>query len=404
MMKVLMKRDDLAHAVRERLQRLPEPFQAHYGVVPLPPPEDTIFLQEARSNHQRSLDMIARVDALAAELHDPYLISRILSRREAVSSSLIEGTNSTLDELLTGEEDDDKVLSAARQVRDYALTLDRFVPQAAAEGSQLFTPELISALHEEAMRHDPDYRDQPGMLRTGVVWIGGGGNIAYSTYNPPPPDEVPTCLAETARYMRCEGMQSVTQSLIVRMAVAHAHFEAVHPFRDGNGRVGRLLLPLMMAADGHIPLYLSPYIEANRIAYYAGLKAAQQSLDYDLMTSFFAGAVIATVEELFATRQALRALAERWKTRRKYRRGSAALRSLEILPDYPVITPKRLAARLGLSIPATLAGIGQLQEVGIMTERTGYKRNRIFAASEVLSVLNRPFGEQPLVEGVANEM
>lgn len=393
-----MKRDDLIHSVRERLKRLPEPHAAHYGVIPLPPPENSLTLKKSQALHRQALAMIERVDALAAELHDPYLISRLLSRREAVKSSAIEGTNSTLDELLSIEEDDENARSAARQVRDYATTLDRFVPRALEEGDALFTMELICALQAEAMRHDPDYPDQPGLLRSAVVWIGGGGQIAYSTYNPPPPDDVPACLADTVQYMRCEGMQSATQSLLMRMAVAHAHFEAVHPFRDGNGRVGRLLLPLMMAADGHTPLYLSPYIEANRAGYYAALKAAQQRLDWDILIGYLCDAVIATVAELFDTRQALRTLNEQWRSRRKFRAGSAALRLLEKLADHPVVTAKRLAERLNLSAPAVLTAIGQLEEVGILTERTGYRRNRIFAATEVLSILNRPFGSAPVDE------
>jgi Fic family protein len=201
-----MKRDDLTPAVRERLKRLPEPHASHYGVVPLPPPEHSITLQSALAAHRQALDMIARVDALAAELQDPYLVSRLLSRREAVTSSSIEGTNSTLDELLTIEEDSGTARDAARQVRDYVVALERFIPEAAAQEHGLFTADLFYALHAEAMRRDPDYPDQPGQLRSTVVWIGGQGQIAYSTFNPPPPADVPACLADTARYMRCEGM------------------------------------------------------------------------------------------------------------------------------------------------------------------------------------------------------
>jgi len=387
-----MKRDDLVAAVRDQLRRLPEPHAAHYGVVPLAPPEESILLSDAQLCHRQAVEMMARVDALASELHDPYLISRLLSRREAVSSSAIEGTNSTLDELLSVEEDDEASRDEAKQVRDYALTLERFIPRAREAGPGLFTAALMAELHAEAMQHDPHYLDEPGRTRDLVVWIGGGGQIAYSTFNPPPPSAVAACLDDNARYLRCEGMQAITQSLVIRMAIAHAHFEAVHPFRDGNGRVGRLMLPLMMAAEGHTPLYLSAYIEANKTGYYAGLKAAQQRLDWDPLVGFMAWAIVATVEELFATRAALRRLKEQWHTRRKFRAGSAAIRMLEALPDYPVLTAKRMADRLNLSIPAVLTGIGQLVDARVLVERTGYRRNRIFVAGEVLSIINRPFG------------
>ena len=258
-----MKRDDLSHAVRECLKRLPAPYQAHYGVAPLPPPEDSVAVGPVQQRHSAAIAAMGKVEALAASLSDPYLISRILPRREAVSSSAIEGTNSTLDELLSVEETEDADAGeAAVQVRDYARTLETLLPGAREQGRAVFTVDLVSDLHRSVMAGDPHYKDVPGALRQVVVWI-GARDIAYSTYNPAPPEDVPGCLAASMAYMRGEGMQVMQQSLITRMAVAHAHFEAVHPFRDGNGRVGRLLLPLMMAAEGNMPLYLSPYIEAR---------------------------------------------------------------------------------------------------------------------------------------------
>lgn len=394
-----MRRDDLCHAVRQRLERLPEPKAAHYGVVPQPPPEDGVVLGAGMASHQRAIGALARVSVLAEQMDDPYVVSRLLARREAVSSSSIEGTNSTLDELLSLEEDaSDEQRGAARQVRDYALILDRLVPQAAQQGAAIFTIELISELHREVMNSDPHYADVPGELRTSVVWIGGLRDIAYSSYNPPPPTKVEQCLADTVAYMRAEGMQVMTQSLIVRMAIAHAHFEAVHPYRDGNGRVGRLLLPLMMAAEGQVPLYLSPYIEAHKHAYYDSLKAAQQQLDWSAATAFMADAITGTVDELMATRDALSRLDNDWRTRRRYRKNSTALRALPLLANYPVMTAKHLSRRLGVSAPAANAAIEQLVESGVIEERTGYSRNRVFVATEVLTILNRPFGVEPFLQ------
>lgn len=395
-----MDRNALSHAVRERLERLPPPNAAHYGVVPAPPPETGIALSTAMASHGRAMDALARVALLAREFDDPYVVSRLLVRGEAVSSSSIEGTNSTLDELLSVEEDaTGETRDQALQVRDYALILDRAVPEAVALGPDIFTTEFIGTLHARAMQSDPNYRDVPGELRQCVVWIGGVRDIGYSTYNPPPPAAVPGCLGDTIEYMRAQGMQTMTQSIVGRMAIAHAHFEAVHPFRDGNGRVGRLLLPLMMAADGHVPLYLSPYIEAHKHAYYDALKAAQQRLDWASAIGFFADAITGTVDELMVTRQALTALAGDWQARRRHRRGSTAFRALAILPSYPVITARRLAERLAISAPAALSGIDQLVAAGILQERTGYSRNRVFVATEVLAILNRPFGEAPILRG-----
>lgn len=399
-----MRRSDLCHAVRQRLARLPAPYAAHYGVVPAAPPEGGLALGANLVRHQRAVAALGRVAALAEQIGDPYVVSRLLARREAVSSSSIEGTSSTLDELLSLEEEagDDR-RDAARQVRDYAMILDRLVPRAAQEGQAIFTTELVAGLHRAAMRNDRTYRDPPGALRDGVVWIGGVRDIAYSTYNPTPPARIADCLADTVAYLRGDGMQMMTQSLIARMAIAHAHFEAVHPFRDGNGRVGRLLLPLMMAAEGHVPLYLSPYIEAHKQAYYDALKAAQQQLDWGQATAFMADAITGTVDELLVTRDALSRLTAAWRTRRRFREKSAAQRALALLPDYPVFTAKRLAERLGVSAPAVGTAIDQLVAAGIVEERTGYSRNRVFAAGEVLRILNRPFGAPPVVDDAAGD-
>ena len=227
------------------------------------------------------------------------------------------------------------------------------------------------------MKDDPDYKDVPGKLRTGVVWIGGAGNIAYSSLNPPPPDDVPACLAQTVDYLRNEGMQQMTQGIITRMAIGHTHFEAVHPFRDGNGRVGRLLLPLMMAAEGHVPLYLSPYLEANKGNYYTSLKQAQQRLEWAPTISFMADAVTGTVAELMRTRNALSELSDRWKVRRKFRKSSAAARALDELPHYPVVTAKRLGELLDVSPPQAHQAIAQLTEAGILKERTGMRATAV---------------------------
>lgn len=391
-----MKRSDLSHHVRAALKRLPPPYASHYGVVPLAPPATSPSVIPVAREIQAASAALVRLETLAAELGDPWLVSRIVMRREAVSSSAIEGTHSTLDELLTVEETGDaEWVGAAAMVRDYALCLDAAVPMAIARGPTVFTEGLVKDLHRSVMRGDGGYADTPGESRTKVVWIGGRGDIAYSTYNPTPPEDIERCLGDNIAYMRGELDETLPPHIITRMAVAHAHFEAVHPFSDGNGRVGRLLLPLMMAAAGHAPLYLSPYIEAHRPAYYAALRAAQQRLDWAAMIGFVSDAVTATVAELLETRRALKELHAAWLARRRFRSGSAALRALALLPHYPVITVRRLAALLDLSEPQAALAVRQLQEAGILRERTGYRRNRLFAANEALSVINRPFGEEP---------
>jgi Fic family protein len=396
-----VQRENLAGPVLQQLKRLPEPYANHYGVVPLPPPEDAVRLSEALPRLRNATAALAKIATYAAELADPFVLSRILTRREAVSSSAIENTNSTLDELLNVEEDDNGAsgTAATAQVRDYARNLERVLPRAWKEGPRLFDQALIQELHRGVMEKDPDYKDEPGSLRSSVAWIGPRGNIAHSTYNPAPPADIVPALTQSVAYMRCEGMQATTQHLVTRMAIAHAHFEAIHPFRDGNGRVGRLLLPLMMAADGQTPLYLSPYIEAHKDDYYDALKAAQQRLDWDRCVGFFSDAVTGTLSELMATREAFRKLSDIWRGRQKFRQGSAALRALDLLPHYPVVTTKRLTTLLKVSQPVALDATNRLVKLGILQERTGYKRNRVFASREALDIINRPFGALPVLPG-----
>ncbi len=391
-----MRREELPAAVQRYLCRLPAPYGAHYGVVLPAPPREAIPLGDKSALISAADRAIGKAEALQANFPGAHSLDGILRRQEATASCMVEGIECDLEDLLTIEETQDGSASgAARQVRDYALALDQWIPVAQDRGHAVFTQDLISALHRQVMRDDDAYKDTPGRLRDRVVWIGGGASIAYSTFNPPPPAQVPKCLGEVIDYMQCDGMQVMTQGLLTWMAVAHAMFEAVHPFRDGNGRVGRLLLPLMMAAEGTVPLYLSPYIEAHKGAYHDALKAAQQRLEWDPIVGFMADAVVGTVAELLATRTALADLAQIWQTRRPFRQGSASLRALGLLPHYPVLTVNRLAEALDVSFKSAAGAMEQLAEAGIVTERTGYARNRIFVATEALVVINRPFGAEP---------
>ncbi len=392
-----MNRNELNANIRSTLVQLPPPHAHAYAVVPPAPPERGVMLQQAAAQHLAAEKAMAQVDAYAATLHDPYMVSRILTRQEAVSSSAIEGTYSTLDELLAAEETQDAdTRTSVRLVRRYATALQSYVRKAGERGPDIFTASLIRNIHQRMMRGDPDYPDRPGRLRQVTVWI-GGRDIAYSSFNPPPADRVAACLADNIAYMRADGLHAQQQSLLTRMAVAHAHFEAVHPFRDGNGRVGRMLLPMMMAAEGRTPLYLSAYIEARKDAYYSALKAAQQREDWPAMIGFLADAVVGSTAELMATRSALSRLVQHWKGRRAFRSNSSALLALGILPHYPVVTIGRLADLLKVTFPAASKAVAQLCDIGILRERTGYTRNRIFSAPEALSILNRPFGADPIL-------
>ena len=344
---------------------------------------------------------IQKADRIAATLPDHFALSRILVRQEAVNSSSMEGTHSTLDAVLEAEEseEDEEIDDATSQVKGYALALEDSMRAVQKIGREAFSLSFIQRLHVNVMMGDKDYKDVPGALRKSVVWIGGGKNMANSDFNPPPPLRVPRCMAEHVAYLRTDGMQPFQQSIILRVAIAHSHFEAVHPFRDGNGRVGRLLIPLLMAADGHAPLYLAPYIHINKPRYIDSLKAAQQRLNYAPLVNLLSDAIVATVREAEVSMDALVRLIPIWSKRRKLRTGSAAQKALFLLAGYPVVTATRLAQELKVTFAAANRGIGQLEEAQILTKLKGRARSRVFVARDVLRIYNRTFGDEPILPG-----
>ena len=193
--RLTMRRDQLHQKIIDRLERLPPPFQAHYGVVPLSPPE-SIPMYELNAPAASAIEALGRLDAIVSASPQPFLATRILHRQEALSSSAIEGTQSTLDEILeldaTGA---DSGQAAARQVRSYSLTLERFLALLQRDGRSALTLDLVRSLHRDIMSTDPGYEDPPGEFRQRVVWIGGGRlDIAHSTFNPPPPGRVLDCM------------------------------------------------------------------------------------------------------------------------------------------------------------------------------------------------------------------
>ncbi len=394
-----VNRQHLINGVRERLKRYPPPHQNHYGVVPNPPPETSVALGSAQTAHRTALEAIGRADALAKSYPQHFLLSRVLVRQEAVTSSAIEGTYSTLDQLLEDEAtfdpfdpDGEVCRTATKQVKNYAEALEGALAAVERNRYDALSVGLIRDLQCQVVKDDPAYKHTPGEVRgpSHVVWIGGSGHIARSIYNPCPPEDVHNCLAAHIEYLRCDGLQAVHQSIITRMALAHAHFEAIHPFPDGNGRVGRLLLPLLLAADGHAPLYITPHLAVDRSAYMDGLKVAQQRLEYAPLIQALSLAISAAVYRAERAHEQLQALSADWIKRAKWRKNSAARRTLEMVSSFPVMTAKRLSATLGVTLKSANDGIKQLTSASILRERTGFKRNRVFVAHEVLEIFNAP--------------
>lgn len=181
------------------------------------------------------------------------------------------------------------------------------------------------------------------------------------------------------------GDAGMGQSLPLRLALGHAHFEAVHPYVDGNGRVGRALMTLQMACSRKIPVYISGFIESEKQVYVESLSCAQKGLDYGPIIEFICEALIASYDEAKQTKEAVRKLPEEWMFRGRFRMNSAAHRALSVIFESPIFTAKILGEKLGVSAPAAMRAVKQLTDARIIRERTGFLRNRVFAAEEVMA-------------------
>lgn len=331
----------------------------------------------------------------------------LFQRREAVQSSRMEGTWSTIDDVLTpGELYDAKEGNAERaSVLGYAEGLAKEIATVQRKGVSSLDVPLVQRLHKAIMSKDPSYRGKAGLIRTpgqerSVVYIGGSGRKEDSIFNPPPPEHVAHCLKSTLDWMADEelrelGNAGMGPSLPVRLAIAHAHFEAVHPFSDGNGRVGRALMTLQIACEEKLPIYVSGYIEKEKKEYIGSLQAAQKQLNYAPIVEFLCEAIVAAHQESEQTKSEVLALPKLWRARAVFRAKSAGERALEWMLTNPIFSAKQIQEGLDVSAPAAQTAVAQLCEKGVVRERTGYGRNRVFAAEEVIALLAREFGAKP---------
>ena len=329
-------------------------FENIWFVVPPPPPRRLSEQPDLKLLRDANLTLQGRprmTSASELERTTAYL----LIRREAVSSSRMEGTWSTIDEVLSPAETESG-RAASTSVRGYAYALLHAFHTVEEDGLAALTPELLCTLHERFMQKDPHFHGVAGRLRApglpgDVVQIGSFGRKEDSIYNPAPPAHVKRCLDDVLDWMRDEsfadlGDAGMGLSLPLRMAIGHAHFEAVHPFSDGNGRLGRMLWAVQMAAADVLPLYLSGYVESNKDEYGNALAEAQKQLSYRRIIEFVCRAIVVSNEEESETRRVLQSLPAIWQERGAFRRNSTAHRSLDLFVQMPIMTVKVLAAKI----------------------------------------------------------
>ncbi|MCC5865957.1 MAG: Fic family protein [Wenzhouxiangella sp.] len=364
--------------------------------VPSPlPPEPPLDIDPQRQQRlERALLACGRLDAITALLPDPDLFLYSYVRREAVLSSQIEGTQSSLSDLLLFELDEQPGVpfDDVVEVSNYIAAMEHGLKRL-REGFPL-SNRLLREIHARLLARGRGADKQPGEFRRSQNWIGGTrpGNAQYV---PPPPNQVEDCMAALERFLHAPEAPGT----LVKAALAHVQFETIHPFLDGNGRVGRLLIALILHHDGVLReplLYLSLYFKQHRAEYYRLLDSIRHTGNWEIWLDFVLEGIEQTATSAVDTAHRLLALfsadAERIET--LGRAAPNALRVFDALRRRPLARIDGLANQVGIAFPTAARAIQSLQGLGIVTEITGRKRERVFAYRAYLDILNE--GAQPL--------
>jgi Fic family protein len=359
---------------------------AAFVPAPLPPDPPLNIDSHLQSLLDEANQALGRLDAVTLLLPDPdqFLYSYI--RKEAVLSSQIEGTQSSLSDLLLFENEaiPGVPLDDVEETSNYIAALSYGLNQIES-GELPLSNRLLRHVHARLMRGVRGADKAPGEFRRSQNWLGGTrpGNARFV---PPPASEVVAAMSDLEKYLHSP------QPILVKAALAHVQFETIHPFLDGNGRVGRLLITLLLTAEGVLQqplLYLSLYFKQHRDTYYDRLQAVRTEGAWERWLEFFLDGVIAVAGSATATARSIRDLIDRDRdTVHGLGRGAAsALRVHDLAGRRIVLTSTATAAELGLSIPTINAALARLEEAGILREATGRRRGRLFVYDAYLALL-----------------
>lgn len=364
--------------------------------IPPPlPPVPPIELVPLLALLDKANQALGRLDGVASILPDTPLFLYMYVRKEAVLSSQIEGTQSSLSDLLLyeAEEAPGVPLHDVREVSNYVAAMDYGLARL-KEGFPL-SLRLLREIHGILLARGRGETRDPGEFRRSQNWIGGTrpGNAVFV---PPPPQEVARCMGDLEQFLHAPTSE---MPVLVKAGLTHVQFETIHPFLDGNGRLGRLLITLFLCEQGALReplLYLSLYFKVNRSTYYELLQAVRESGDWERWLRFFLTGVAETSTQ--AADAARRILALFDEDRRAIealgRPASSALRVHQLLQTKPLITIPQAAQALGLSRPTVASSLAHLQEARIVHETTGRQRGRAFVYDRYLALLNE--GTEPL--------
>lgn len=354
---------------------------------PLPPIPPLVWDASLHRLAQQAGVAIGRLSGVTGQLPDAQLFLYSYVRKEAVLSSQIEGTQSSLSELLLFENDAafGAPLDDVTEVSNYVAAMEHGLKRL-GEGFPL-SLRLLKEVHGVLLAKGRGSEKQPGEFRTSQNWIGGSrpGNALFV---PPPPDQVLDCMGALELFLHNQDVPS-----LIRAALAHAQFETIHPFLDGNGRTGRLLVTLLLCHDGVLAqplLYLSLFLKAHRTTYYELLQRVRTHGDWEAWLDFFLQGIGETANQAATTASRLLQVfqTDRAKLHALGRRGASAIKLHDVLQKQPVVTAPRLVTKFGFTAPTANSALAVMIEQGIVREKTGHRRNRIFAYTEYLRTLN----------------
>ena len=355
--------------------------------APLPPTPPIVYSGELQTLLSAADRDIGRLDALASLLPNPDLFVAMYVRHEAVLSSQIEGTQSTLEDVLAFEAEavrDDTPKDVA-EVVNYVRAMNHGLQRL---GTLPLSLRLLREIHGELMTGVRGGDKSPGEFRISQNWIGGSGStLRDASFIPPPPHELMPALGQLEVFLHSARAEV---PLLVRCALAHAQFETIHPFLDGNGRVGRLLITLMLCEEGALSrplLYLSLYLKAHRAEYYDRLTAIRSLGHWEQWLAFFLRGVSLTARAATQTAQAIVALRD--SHRGAVAKNAKALALLDHLLRQPTLSVKRVVQLLGCTAPTANKLVREMESRGWLRELTGYGRNRLWRYQPYVDLFHR---------------
>jgi Fic family protein len=353
---------------------------------PLPPSVSwTPELVRALSEADRA---VGRLAGEGGRLPNPHLLIRPFVRREAVLSSRIEGTQATLGELLAAEAGAvvDRSPADLREVANYVVALEHGVERLKTLPLSL---RLVRELHARLMKGVRGDQATPGEFRRSQNWVGPPGcTLANAIYVPPPPHEMMQALGEWEKFLHEKSLPP-----LVQIALAHYQFEAVHPFLDGNGRVGRLLITLFLVERTILPvplLYLSAFFEATRQDYYDHLRGVTDRGEWEAWLEYFLNGAARQAEDAISRAERINALLDRWHRAVSGVSSKVPGALVDLLAENPYCTVKGVAKRLKVAFTTAQRAVERLESASILAKSTQAKRDRVYCAKAILEILEEP--------------